>query len=412
MSRRFLCLLAAMTVSSGGVRADGPPSASAILQELREFRECGSVLYVAAHPDDENTQFIAYMAKERAMRIGYLSLTRGEGGQDLIGPELGDPLGVIRTQELLAARRIDGGQQFFTRAKDFGFSKSYEQTLAKWDRQEVLSDVVRVIRDFKPDVIVTRFPPEPGGTHGHHTASTVLALEAFKLAAEPNEFTEQTNEYTTLTPWQPKRIFWNAFRGAGDRPVLRLDIGGYLPLLGESMGEIAALSRSSHRSQGYGSIASRGSRLDEFQPLDDQPAGKDLFDGVDTGWSRWPGKAEIGSMTDDIIAHFNPQNPSASVPALLTIPKRFEGPDASRRQSEGNWLASKRRQRDRILDPHRRTGEAKGEDRVASVTDQSCVVQTPVRGVVHVEEFPDAKGGWVGKSEEAASTGFEVRIDV
>ena len=167
--------------------ADAPPSASAILQELREFRECGSVLYIAAHPDDENTQLIAYLAKERAMRVGYLSLTRGEGGQNLIGPELGDPLGVIRTQELLAARRIDGGQQFFTRAKDFGFSKDYEQTLAKWDRQAVLSDMVRVIRTFQPDVIVTRFPPEPGGTHGHHTASTVLALEAFKLAGDPTE---------------------------------------------------------------------------------------------------------------------------------------------------------------------------------------------------------------------------------
>ena len=168
--------------------AEAPVSASDILQELRAFRECGSVLYIAAHPDDENTQFIAYLAKERGVRVGYLSLTRGEGGQNLIGPELGDALGVIRTQELLAARRIDGGQQFFTRARDFGFSKSYEQTLAKWDRQGVLSDVVQVIREFRPDVIVTRFPPEPGGTHGHHTASTVLALEAFKLAGDQWRF--------------------------------------------------------------------------------------------------------------------------------------------------------------------------------------------------------------------------------
>ncbi len=303
--------------------ADAPPSAAVILQELREFRECGSVLYIAAHPDDENTQFIAYMAKERAMRIGYLSLTRGEGGQDLIGPELGDPLGVIRTQELLAARRIDGGQQFFTRAKDFGFSKDYEQTLAKWDRQGVLSDMVRVIREFQPDMIVTRFPPEGGGTHGHHTASTVLALEAFKLAGDAQAFPEQLGGKNSLTPWQPKRIFWNAFRGSHDRPTLRLDIGGYLPLLGESVGQISALSRSSHRSQGYGSIASYGSRLDEFQSLDGQPIGKDIFDGVDITWTGTGGWTGVGPAINDIITRFNPLDPSASVPALLAMRSQF-----------------------------------------------------------------------------------------
>ncbi len=295
-----------------------PPSASAILQELREFRECGSVLYIAAHPDDENTQFIAYMAKARAVRTGYLSLTRGEGGQDLIGPEIGDPLGVIRTQELLAARRIDGGEQFFTRAKDFGFSKDYEQTLAKWNRQGVLSDVVRVIRQFQPDVIVTRFPPEAGGTHGHHTASTVLALEAFKLAGDAKAFPELGSN-TGVSTWQPKRIFWNSFRGGSNRSTVRLDIGGYIPLLGESVGEIAALSRSSHRSQGYGTIATRGSRLDEFQSLDDKPAGKDLFDGIDTTWHQFPGGDKIDAMIAEIIARFNPAEPAASVPGLLDL---------------------------------------------------------------------------------------------
>ncbi len=295
-----------------------PLSASAILQQLREFRECGSVLYIAAHPDDENTQFIAYVAKARAMRVGYLSLTRGEGGQDLIGPEIGDPLGVIRTQELLAARRIDGGEQFFTCAKDFGFSKDYEQTLAKWDRQAVLSDVVRVIREFKPDVIVTRFPPEAGGTHGHHTASTVLALEAFKFAGEA---TYPGNDEHYPAPWQPKRIFWNAFRGNKDRPTLKLDIGGYIPLLGESVGEIAALSRSCHRSQGYGSIANRDPRLDEFQPLDGKPIGKDLFDGIDTSWRQFPGGDKIDALASEIITRFNPIDPSASVPALLELKK-------------------------------------------------------------------------------------------
>lgn len=299
-----------------------PPSASAILQEMRALRECGSVLYVAAHPDDENTQFIAYLSKGRGVRTAYLSLTRGEGGQNLIGPEIGDPLGVIRTQELLAARRVDGGEQFFSRARDFGFSKDYEQTLAKWDRREVLADVVRVIRQFRPDVIVTRFPPEGGGTHGHHTASTVLALEAFKIAGDPKEFSEQ-GTHDGLAPWQPKRIFWNSFRGAGDVKPLRLDIGGYLPLLGQSLGEISALSRSSHRSQGYGSIGARGARADEFVPLDGKPVGNDLFDGIDTSWGRWPKLKEVGAQIDEIIAHFNPLDPAASVAALFAVRNRI-----------------------------------------------------------------------------------------
>ena len=330
-----------MSVSSGLLAAE-PPSASAILQELRTFRECGSVLYVAAHPDDENTQFIAYLSKGRGVRTAYLSLTRGEGGQDLIGPEIGDPLGVIRTQELLAARRVDGGQQFFTRAKDFGFSKDYEQTLAKWDRQEVLSDVVRVIREFQPDVLVTRFSPIGGGTHGHHTASTVLALEAFKLAGDPRSFPEQITR-DGLTPWQPKRIFWNSFRGGGDAKPLRLDIGGYLPLLGQSLGEISALSRSSHRSQGYGSVGTRGARPDEFLPLDGQPEGKDLFDGINTTWSRYTDGAAVIPLVDEVIAKFNPQEPAASLPALLALHKKVTG------LSDNPQLTGKTRQLDRII---------------------------------------------------------------
>src|SRR5450432_2460199 len=168
-----------------------PVSSPAILQELNSFREMGSVLYIAAHPDDENTLLIAYLARGRDYRTAYLSLTRGDGGQNVLGPEFGDELGVVRTQELLAARRVDGGQQFFSRARDFGYSKDYRQTLAKWDHQQVLSDIVRVIRTFRPDVIVTRFSTIPGNTHGHHTASAVLAVEAFKLAGDPNSFPGQ-----------------------------------------------------------------------------------------------------------------------------------------------------------------------------------------------------------------------------
>ena len=153
----------ALTSFPIGTRAADPQPASVILQELRGFREMGRVLYIAAHPDDENTRLIAYLSRGRGYRTGYLSLTRGDGGQNLIGPELGEELGVVRTQELLAARRIDGGQQFFTRAIDFGFSKDYRETLRIWDRQQVLADVVRTIREFRPDVLITRFSTEPGG---------------------------------------------------------------------------------------------------------------------------------------------------------------------------------------------------------------------------------------------------------
>lgn len=326
-----------------GVRASDPPSAAAILQEMRVFRECGSVLYVAAHPDDENTQFLAYLSKGRGVRTAYLSLTRGEGGQNLIGPEIGDPLGVIRTQELLAARRVDGAQQFFTRARDFGFSKDYRQTLAKWDRQAVLSDMVRVVRQFQPDVIVTRFPPEGGGTHGHHTASTVLALEAFKLAGDPQACPEQISR-DGLDVWEPKRIFWNSFRGAGDAKPLRLDLGDYLPLLGQSLGEISALSRSNHRSQGYGSIGSRGSRPDDFLPLDGKPAGKDLFDGIDVTWNRVPdGGDAVVPLIDAVVSKFDPLQPAASVPTLLTIHRQLAALPGT------PFLSHKRDQLDRLI---------------------------------------------------------------
>ncbi len=306
--------------------APAPESAPAILQDLRSFRVMGSVLFIAAHPDDENTRLIAYFARGRSYRTAYLSITRGDGGQNLLGPEFGEELGVIRTQELLAARRIDGGRQFFTRARDFGFSKDYADTLRKWDRQQVLSDMVRVIREFRPDVLITRFSPVPGATHGHHTASTVLALEAFKLAGDPKAFPEQLG---TLAPWQPRRILWN--NGFGPSPFgesvprLRLDSGGFDPLLGESFGEISAQSRSMHKSQGMGGVGTRGAGPESFQLLGGEPATKDILDGVDATWARVPGGAGIDGMTADIVAHFNPEDPSASVPALLALKSRLAG---------------------------------------------------------------------------------------
>src|SRR5215203_4212332 len=207
---------------------------------LKKLNVLGSVLYIAAHPDDENTRLITYFSKDRLYRTGYLSLTRGDGGQNLIGDEQGIELGLIRTQELLAARRIDGGEQYFTRAFDFGFSKTAEETFAKWDREKILSDVVWVIRKFQPDVILTRFPTTGEGGHGHHTASAILANEAFIAAADPSRFPEQLKFVQT---WQPKRILWNGFNfGAGANAtyndLFHFDVGGYNPILGKSYGEI------------------------------------------------------------------------------------------------------------------------------------------------------------------------------
>jgi LmbE family N-acetylglucosaminyl deacetylase len=295
-----------------------PPTAPAILQELRSFREMGSVLYVAAHPDDENTLLIGYLARGRNYRTAYLSLTRGDGGQNVLGPEFGEKLGVIRTQELLAARQLDGGRQFFSRAVDFGFSKDYRETLKIWDREGVVSDIVRVIRTFRPDVVITRFSLQPGGTHGHHTASAVLALEAFKLAGDPKAFPEQLD---TLAPWQPRRIMVNGRGGEGGDSV-RMEISGNDPVLGISFGELAGRSRAMHKTQGFGNFSfggGGGARTESFQLLAGEPATNDILDGIDDTWNRVPGGAPIGKQADEIIAQFNPQDPAASVPALLKL---------------------------------------------------------------------------------------------
>jgi LmbE family N-acetylglucosaminyl deacetylase len=321
---RFLVAAAALVstfVSFAGAELVTPTTSSDLVQELRNFQVTGSVLYVGAHPDDENNRLLPYLARGRALRTAYLSLTRGDGGQNLIGPELGEELGMIRTQELLAARRVDGATQYFSRARDFGFSKDSADTLRRWDRQQVLSDVVRVIRIFRPDVVITRFSTVPGGTHGHHTASAILALEAFKLAGDPNAFPEQLTE---LKPWQPKRILWNSWVPPGSNPLndsatFRLDAGGFDPLLGESFGEIGARGRTMHKSQGEGRPSTRGIGLENFTVLAGDPASKDLFDGIDITWNRIPGGAEIDAMASDLLAKFVPENPVASIPALLAL---------------------------------------------------------------------------------------------
>ena len=331
-------------------RAAAParPEPAEIVQELRGFCEMGSVLYVAAHPDDENTQLVAYLARGRAYRTAYLSVTRGDGGQNLLGPEFGDELGVIRTQELLAARRVDGGRQFFTRARDFGYSKDYRQTLQKWDREQVVADIVRVMRTFRPDVVITRFSPEPGTTHGHHTASAVLAIEAFKLAGDPKAFPDQLGP---LDPWQPKRLLMNtggfvrSASGLPDSKTLHMEIGGADPVTGQPFGAIASRSRSMHKTQGMGFFAAgtSGARSESFQLLLGEPAANDIFDGVDTTWGRVPGGAEIGRLAEGVVAAFDQKDPAASLPRLLEIRKLLGGlpPDTI--------VDEKRRLLDRII---------------------------------------------------------------
>lgn len=297
---------------------------------IRKLNVLGSVLYIAAHPDDENTRLIAYLSKDRLYRTGYLSLTRGDGGQNLIGDEQGIDLGLIRTQELLAARRIDGGEQFFTRAYDFGYSKTPQETFTKWDKEKILSDVVWVIRKFQPDVIINRFPVTGEGGHGHHTASGILSNEAFGAAADPGRFPEQL-QYVTV--WQPKRVMWNTFNFGGTNTTredqFKIDVGGYSPLLGKSYGEIAAESRSQHKSQGFGVPASRGESFEYFKATKGEQPVNDLMDGVELTWKRVPGGEAISKMIDELARNFDLLHPEKSVEGLVSLYKAINAlPDS------------------------------------------------------------------------------------
>ncbi len=302
-------------------------TSSEILLQLKKLNVLGSVLYVAAHPDDENTRLLAYLANEKLYRTGYLSLTRGDGGQNLIGDEQGVDLGLIRTQELLSARRVDGAEQFFSRAFDFGFSKSPEEALRIWGHDKILSDVVWVIRKFKPDVIITRFPTTGEGGHGHHTASAILAGEAFDAAADPTKFPEQL-KYVSV--WQAKRLLWNTFNFGGTNTQrddqLKLECGDYNPILGKSYGEIAATSRSMHKSQGFGVPGQRGSVVEYFKTIKGSTPANDLMDGINMDWGRTAGdhvpEIVAGTVKNDIeklITDFSHEHPERSVPGLVKL---------------------------------------------------------------------------------------------
>jgi LmbE family N-acetylglucosaminyl deacetylase len=319
------CWLAVCVAGLSGVSAQGPATVTSadIYLRLKKLNVLGTVLYVAAHPDDENSRLIAYMAKERLYRTGYMSMTRGDGGQNLIGDEQGVDLGLIRTQEMLAARRVDGAEQFFSRAFDFGFSKSTQEALKTWDEQKILSDVVWVIRKFQPDVIITRFPPDSRAGHGHHSASAVLAHEAFTAAADPNQFPEQFKY--GVKPWQAKRLLWNSFNFGGlnttSEEQMKIDVGGFNPILGKSYGELAAESRTNHKSQGAALTPARGESMDYFTLVAGDPAPHDPMEGVVTTWDRVPGGGKIAGMVDEVTRDFSLTAPEKSVPGLVVVYK-------------------------------------------------------------------------------------------
>ncbi len=314
-----LFLLASLPPLSAQRELSGTPQIKLALDRLNVT---ASALMIAAHPDDENTALLAYLSRGRKVRTGYLSLTRGEGGQNLIGSEQGDALGVIRTQELLAARRIDGAEQFFTRAIDFGFTKTTQETFQKWGHDKILSDVVWVIRRFRPDVIILRFSGTPRDGHGQHQVSAILGKEAFSAAADKTMFPEQLQG---VQPWQAKRLMWNVFSFNREQEKdaekltgkIEVDPGDYDPVLGHSYGEIAGMSRSLHRSQGMGAPERKGSQKNFLVTIAGDAAVKDLFDGVDKSWDSIPGSAPVSKLLLEAARTFEPDHPEKTTPILL-----------------------------------------------------------------------------------------------
>jgi LmbE family N-acetylglucosaminyl deacetylase len=352
---RAVLVVAILAVAGTANLADAPPllspepmNASDIQLALQKLNVLGRVLYIAAHPDDENTNLMALWANGSLYDAAYLSVTRGDGGQNLIGSELGERLGVIRTEELLDARRIDHARQFFTRAIDFGFSKTADETMRIWGHDKILADVVWVIRNFRPDVVVTRFSPEDEKTHGHHTASAILAQEAFSAAADPNRFPEQL---AFVKPWQATRLVWNTspfFFTNRNLPfdptgLTVLEAGGYNPLLGKAYTEIAAASISMHKSQGVGGLPRRGARKEYFKPLQGQPMTSSLFEGIDMSWSRVANSESVAAEIRQIISNFNPSDPAASVPELLKLREAMSG------IQDESWIAEKKAELDKII---------------------------------------------------------------
>jgi LmbE family N-acetylglucosaminyl deacetylase len=304
-------------------RSQSLPS-SQLFHGLLQLRETKRVLYVAAHPDDENTRMIAYLANGEHAEVAYLSLTRGDGGQNLIGKELGIELGQIRTQELIKARGVDGGKQYFTRAMDFGYSKDPSETFQNWDKEKVLADVVWAIRSFQPDIIITRFNTTPGITHGHHTTSAILAGEAFVLSGDAKAFPEQL---VFVQPWQAKRLFFNAYNFRGEfepeagKGYFAMEVGGYNPLLGKTYHQLAADSRTMHKSQGFGSTAGTGNAKDYLEQVGGEAYVSSPFEDLTSRWEQIPGGKEIEADMNKLIGSFNFSQPDEYLPQLLALRK-------------------------------------------------------------------------------------------
>ncbi|HEU5163846.1 MAG TPA: PIG-L family deacetylase [Thermoanaerobaculia bacterium] len=318
LTASLLALAAAAAFAAGPatVRPERMKDAAEIRLALERFGVVGSALYVAAHPDDENTAMIAWLSNGKLVRTAYLAATRGDGGQNLIGSEKGEGLGVIRTHELLEARKIDGGEQFFSRAIDFGYSKTPEETLGFWGEDKILFDFVRVMRSFQPDIVITRFPIDGSGTHGHHTASGILAEKAFAMAGDPTAYPELAR---LLGTWQPKRLFWNAWRVEDTTGLLQVDLGAFNPLLGRSYTELAGESRSMHKSQGFGAAERRGTLINYLRLRAGEPASADPFEGIDLTWRRVPGGEAVIPHLEKAKAAFRAENPAAIIPHLIEI---------------------------------------------------------------------------------------------
>ncbi len=316
--KKILSLLVGIVLLQTSMYAQ--QNAASIYAGIKKLGVMGSVLYIAAHPDDENNSFLPYLTKEKNYRTAYLSLTRGDGGQNLIGKEQGIELGLIRTQELLAARRIDGAEQYFSTAYEFGFSKSADEALTIWDHQKVLSDVVWVIRQYQPDIIITRFPGDARAGHGHHAASSIIANEAYLAAADPTKFPEQLKKGVTV--WKAKRILWNTFNfgsvNTTSNNQFKIEVGGYNVIEGKSYGEIGAEARTMHKSQGEGRPRRRGASYEFFETTGGEAPVNDLMDGIDISWSRL-GAASIQTEVNNLVKQFQIDQPSSIVPSLVAL---------------------------------------------------------------------------------------------
>lgn len=356
--KKFTYFVVFIFLISSTIQAQKPQklNSNQIYEKIQKLNFLGTALYIAAHPDDENTRLISYLANNVKARTAYLSMTRGDGGQNLIGPEIRELLGLIRTQELLGARSIDGGEQLFTRANDFGYSKHPDETLEFWNKDKVLSDVVWAIRTFKPDVIINRFNHRtPGTTHGHHTTSAMLSVEAFDLANDPTKYPEQL-QYKEATTWKPERLFFNtswwfygspeAFEKATKGNLTSFDVGVYYPLKGLSNNEVASMASSQHLCQGFGRLTTRGSQKEyvEFLKGTKPKDQGDIFSGINTTWNRVKGGGEIGDILYEVEKNFDFANPSKHLPALLTAYEKI------RLLEDSHWATIKTTQIKEIIE--------------------------------------------------------------